>query len=304
MHMLLGLTLMHDADLSSPHSPSLAAKQQHASLQHWDLATTLFHRIIAHPIPPAYRDAIWSTGVHLGAAAFWYVESTDPLLSWPLKPDDPNDLSWMKLGQGKRHLWRIADPTREDSLFSAVLKQRQSAGTPQWMESNDTSLIPEHVKRVCDITPGSTKNNNVYHLPAFILSRIQHMRLTHQNCPNFLYFTAFIPTEFRVLLEVKDPRAVFLLGWWFKMVADGRLWWMARRARIEGEAVRIWLLRRDSVLADLLDSLSRRAVDEGEDDCRSTFEPSWTYAQGWKTESPGVEVNWALDSRGTILMSA
>ena len=57
MHMLLSLTLMHDAELSLSHSPSLAAKQKHASLQHWNTATELFNRILAGPIPPSHRDA-------------------------------------------------------------------------------------------------------------------------------------------------------------------------------------------------------------------------------------------------------
>jgi hypothetical protein len=301
MHMLIGLTLMHDADLSLPHSPALAAKQQHTSLQHWDLATTQFHAIIARPIPPEYRDAIWATGVHLGAASFWYIESTDPQLSWPLKPDEPNDLSWMKLGEGKRHLWRIADPTRPDSLFSSVLKYRPCSSPPDWMENNDTSLIPERVKSEFNITRASTPGNNVYHLPALILSRIQHMRLTHQNCLNFLYFTAFVTPEFLCLLEVKDAHAVFLLGWWFKMIVDGKLWWMARRARIEGRAVRIWLRRENVGLAELLDSLSKRDAD---DEVNCVNEPTWAQAPAWKAEQPVIEVNWAMDSRGTILTSA
>jgi hypothetical protein len=172
------------------------------------------------------------------------------------------------------------------------------------MEGKDTSSVPEAVKRVFGINEGSTKESNVYFLPVLILSRIQHLRLTHQSCLDFLYFTAFITPEFMVLLEVKDPYAVFLLGWWFKMVADGRLWWMARRAKVEGEAVRIWLQGENEGLADLLESLDRRVVDEGEDGCRSAVEPMWEHALAWKTERPAVEVNWVLDSRGTILSSA
>jgi hypothetical protein len=290
MHMLIGLTLMHDADLSFSHLPALAAKQQHAALQHWDLATRLFHSIIARPIPLSYCDAIWATGVHLGAASFWYVESAKAEEAWPLKPDEPGDLSWMKLGEGKKQLWRIADPTRPESMFYAVLKQRPYASPPEWMTDNDTSLIPERVKQEFNISPESTTTNNVYHLPVLILSRIQHMHLTHVNCLNFLHFTTVITPEFIVLLEVKDAHAVFLLGWWFKMIVDGKLWWMARRAKIEGEAVMIWLQRENARLAELLDSLDRRYVEVMTEASDNVVETIWTQAQAWKADAVG-EVN-------------
>ncbi|KNG44321.1 Pyridoxal-phosphate dependent enzyme [Stemphylium lycopersici] len=151
---------------------------KHLSLLHWDHATTLFHHVLTHPIPPSYRDAIWATGVHLGAASFWYFESSDPTTAWPLKPPEPSDLSWLKIGEGKRHLWRVADPTREDSLFHHVLKRKSFSPPPEWMSSE----------------------------------RIRRTRLTHANVLYFLCFTLFITPKFTTLLETKDVRAVFLLG--------------------------------------------------------------------------------------------
>jgi hypothetical protein len=58
-------------------------------------------------------------------------------------------------------------------------------------------------------------------------------------------------------------------------MVDGKLWWMARRAKIEGEAVRIWLQKHNSELAGLLDSLSRRDVVNG---VCSASEPTWPQA--------------------------
>ncbi|KAF1833188.1 hypothetical protein BDW02DRAFT_393337 [Decorospora gaudefroyi] len=300
MHMLIGLTLMHDADLSLPHSPALASKHQYASLQHWDLGTRLFHTELAQPIPPSHLDAIWATGVHLGAASFWYMEADRIEAAWPLKPPEPSDLSWMKLGEGKKYLWRIANPTRPASLFHTLMKQKPSATVPEWMTQNDTSCIPERVKQVFNITAASTPTNNVYHLAVLILSRIQHLRLTHATCPSFLNFAAFVTPEFLALLEAKDVYAVFLLGWWFSMFANGNLWWMARRAKIEGEAVRIWLRREDAGLAELLDGL-RRTDGVGVEAGESGAEQAW---QAWSADAPRVESNWARDSRGAILSAA
>lgn len=300
MHILIGLTLMHDADLSLVHSSTLSAKQQHLSLLHWDHATTLFHHILAHPIPPSYRDAIWATSVHLGAASFWYVESSDPTTMWPLKPSEPSDLSWLKIGQGKRHLWRVADPTRKDSVFHHVLKRKPCSAPPEWISSSNSccdadSPLSEELRRIFSIDETSTIENNGYLLAIRVLERIRHTRLTHANVLHFLYFTAFITPEFTALLEKKDARAIFLLGWWFSVIGGGELWWMARRARVEGEAVRIWLRRTDWGLAYLLDKIrrERKEVLEGGKGLRDGI---GAYGQGG-----GGEVNWALDSRGTIL---
>ncbi|KAG9190200.1 hypothetical protein G6011_08288 [Alternaria panax] len=296
MHMLLGLTLMHDSSLSLPHSPSRSATLQSLSLRHWDHATTLYHRILSGPIPPSYRDAIWATGVHLGAASFWYLESNDPYTAWPLKPSEPSDLSWMKIGEGKRHLWRIADPTREDSVFRQVLARKHGPcpTPPEWMEGNDISLVPESIKVIFSITPASNKEDNIYHLPILILSRIQHLRLSHGNMLEFLYLTAFITPQFLELLENKDAKAVFLLGWWYRMCQDGTLWWMTRRARVEGEAVRIWLGMFDSRLYELLEELERAREE-------SVREGILIPTQEREKNESGLEVNWALDSRGKIL---
>ncbi|KAF2031904.1 hypothetical protein EK21DRAFT_13702, partial [Setomelanomma holmii] len=251
MHMLLGLTLMHDADLTAHlPSPLTSKRHKHAALTHWNTATKLFARLLSRPVPPHHRDAVWATGVIIGAASFWFVNSvTDPYAVWPLKPHEPADLNWLRLGEGKRMLWKVADPTRPESVFYGLMKDKRSQcnGGPDWLNSKIKAEVRvlDETKRVFGIDDKSTIKNNPYHLPLLILSRIQHMHLTHANVVSFLYVTAFITPELLELLEAKDVRAVFILGWWFKMIANGEMWWMTSRAKIEGQAVRIWLERED-----------------------------------------------------------
>lgn len=260
MEMLLGLTLMHDSDLSLSFSSSLAAKQKHASLQHWDKATRLFNQLLASKYPPSYRDAIWATGVHIGAASFWYTESTDPLQAWPLKTSEPDDLAWMRLTESKKYLWDVADPSRPDSAFYPIMKtkSRHSHTPPDWLVNNGISHVPKAIQQLFKINEQSTKQNNIYLLPILILSHVQHLHLTHENGLDFLYLNALITPEFLVLLENKDRKAIFLIGWWYKTMRDGDLWWIARRAKIEGDAIRIWLQRNEVGLARLLEELVPR----------------------------------------------
>ncbi|KAF2845422.1 hypothetical protein T440DRAFT_511599 [Plenodomus tracheiphilus IPT5] len=263
MHMVLGVTLMHDADLALDHSPTHSTRQKHASLRHWSLGTSQLNKVLTQPIPPSYRDAIWATGVHIGAASFWYTESTtNTTQAWPLKPSEPTDLSWLKLGQGKKHLWRLAQPTRSESLFHDVLMMRQHRTCFDPLHhtdsnSDDVSLVPERVRHALGMGVGSGGVENVYYLPAVMISRLQGQVLTHGTALLFLRVTSHLSPEFYGLLQKKDARAVFLLGWWFQTFEKGEVWWMARRAKVEGEAVRVWLRRHDGRLAELLDFLAR-----------------------------------------------
>ncbi|KAF2796585.1 hypothetical protein K505DRAFT_237379 [Melanomma pulvis-pyrius CBS 109.77] len=265
MHMVLSLTLMHDAHLAT-HSPSLAASTTRASLQHWNTATKLFNRILSNTILPSARDAIWATGALIGATVFAYVESSDPFTAWPLKPSDPHDLDWLKLSEGKKAIWKLADPLRPDSIFHNISKEHSFVEIPQWIRANNLSTIPEDVLAIFDITPESTVTNNVYHLPTLILSRLHSLAPTHDNALNFLYFMGYMTADFRGLLETKDPRALLLLAWWFKKLEKGELWWLTRRAKVEGEGIRIWLERWHGVgaLNDLFDRLEMpRGNEEG-----------------------------------------
>ncbi|KAH7081927.1 hypothetical protein BKA63DRAFT_463531 [Paraphoma chrysanthemicola] len=289
MHMLLALTLMHDSHLTS-HLPSPRTSQTHKTqaLTHWTTATRLFTRLLSSPIPPAQRDAIWATGVIIGAASFWFVNSaTDPWSVWPLKVAEKEDLSWLRLGDGKRLLWRVADPTRCDSVFYGLMKDKRSqcAEGPEWIYTTGARdmKLPARMKSIFDLDENSTVQGNPYHLPLLVLSRIRHLHLTHANVISFLYVTAFLTPELLALLETKDARAVFIIGWWFKMIAQGDLWWITSRARIEGQAIKIWLELQDREygLARLLDEMGL-GREEGEDVQLSL--PQGIWGREWEGE--------------------
>ncbi|KAH7410455.1 hypothetical protein DE146DRAFT_645004 [Phaeosphaeria sp. MPI-PUGE-AT-0046c] len=263
MHMLLSLTLMHDADFAAGSSRSTANQKKRGALQHWNTATKLFQNLLAKPVHPNQRDAIWATAVVIGAASFWFVNSDKVEEVWPLKPSEPDDLGWLRLGDGKRALWRLSDPTRPDSMFYNILRFRKAyrLSEPEWVrEGNAADCIPLRIKEIFNVTCTSTIENNAYLMPLLLLSRIQDMRLTHDTAISFLLVIAFITPQFIALMEAKDPRAVFIVGWWFKLMSDGDMWWMISRARIEGRAIRIWLGRTDTEhgLAGLLDSMVRQ----------------------------------------------
>lgn len=261
MHMLLSVTLMHDSHLENPSAGGTTTNSSQAALEHWNVASELFNSVLSKPIPPSYRDAIWATGVFLGAASFWSIGSTNPYKVWPLKSPEPDDLSWLRIGEGKKHLWRLAQPLRSDSIFSGLVKDHSCLTVPQWaaMETplDSASCLAARVLKILGIDTLSEDSSNVYSLPVLALAKCPNVKLTQENALKFLYVMAVITPEFCELLEVKDMKAIFIMGWWYILLTTGDLWWMSRRARIEGEAIRIWLRRRSEgiPLANLLDEI-------------------------------------------------
>jgi hypothetical protein len=240
--MLLSITLMHDAHLSSPN-PFASSKHQHASLHHWNTATILFNRVLSLPVHPDSRDALWATAALIGSNVFAYVEAPDYEQSWPLKPSEPSDLDWLKLSDGKKAIWKLADPTREDSKFNIIAKEQKASIVPKWIQENNIDIIAPDARRLFNIDDTSTIGNNPYHLPALLLSHLQYEPPTHENLLDFLYFMGSLSPEFQNLLTIKNPRALLLLRWWFKRLETSDLWWLTRRATVEGGATQIWLER-------------------------------------------------------------
>ncbi|KAJ4309178.1 hypothetical protein N0V94_009041 [Neodidymelliopsis sp. IMI 364377] len=250
---------MHDAHLENPLAAATDTKTSQAALQHWNTASKLFNSILSQPIPPGYRDAIWATGVFLGAASFWSMSSTNPFKVWPLKPEEPDDLSWLRVGEGKKHLWRLAEPKRQDSVFFELVKDQNCLTIPEWPAIDSKSEITDRIMGIFKITASSTETDNIYYHPVLILSKCPNVKLTQENALKFLYIMAVITPEFLASLEAKDMRAVFIMGWWYILLASGDLWWMSRRARVEGQAIRIWLRRQHGgdELAELLDEIEK-----------------------------------------------
>lgn len=68
------------------------------------------------------KDALWGTSALLGAGTFATIEATSAEEAWPLKRPGLSDLDWLKMSEGKNAVYRLAEPTREDSAFGAVIE--------------------------------------------------------------------------------------------------------------------------------------------------------------------------------------
>lgn len=250
-HVFLAFALLHDTHLS----PSSSDAAHRASLAfHWYHGTALFHRNLSlacrltesssSSIPGTHRDALWAAAAMLGSAACALVGSTDPRDAWPLKPPDPTDLDWLKMSDGKRVVWALADPTRPDSVFHAMARDQVRKATPQGHLPIPPSALPGPFFRLCRLSsPASTPESNPYHVAASVLAQLLPRPPDDDAVIQFLAFLSQLDARYRRLLEEKDPPAVLLLAYWYAKLAGFKRWWLAKRAWVEGKAICLWLDR-------------------------------------------------------------
>ncbi|KAM5353983.1 hypothetical protein ACJ41O_000633 [Fusarium nematophilum] len=208
IHVFLAMSLLHDTHLHPSQPPS-----HRSSLAfHWYHATALFHQrlLAAHSSPSlsslvsSERDALWASGALLGGAAFALLDVQDPREAWPLKRPDAMDLDWLKMSDGKKVVWRIADPSREESIFHGLVADR--ASMPDGRKAVPLGVLPSGFYTVFELMD-STPVTNPYHVAASLLAQLLHREPDENSVVEFLTF-----------LTQLDPRIqnadLVLLSWY------------------------------------------------------------------------------------------
>ena len=237
MHAALAIAASHDRYL---RNPSLT-KRSLREIYHWSRCTALFSRKLSAPILPQDRDAFWATATYLGIVCFAAVDASNPHEAWPLKPlDDPSDLEWVRMSAGKAVIWELTDPLRPESIFypMAPVYAQLHAALPRSGIDN----IPPVLRQLCGIDGNSTADNNPYFIAVQGLHRLASVPRPGVSLFFALTFILHIDASYRVLLSQKDPAALLLLALWYAG-ASRSVWWIERRAEVEGRAICLYLER-------------------------------------------------------------
>lgn len=201
---------------------------------HWSQGAALMNAILSHPVGPAEQDALWASAAMLGLLAFGSFESKVADESWPLK-NSPMDLDWLKLCQGKREIWKIADPLREDSVFHLI--SPNFLGEPS--STNDPRLrkLSGELLELCNLNDPNLQNNNPYLGPASFLAQTIDINCDSETLVLFLSFFGRIGEDYKRLLKEKDPCALVLLAHWYAKMCQYRQWWVWPRTVLECQAI-------------------------------------------------------------------
>jgi hypothetical protein len=205
--------------------------------------TGLFSTILRHPISDEDRDPLWSAAAILGCLTIASISATRAEEAWPLKPPSEEDLDWLRMSDGKKEVWRLVDPLREDSVWRDALDYNAHKDPePYGHRVPELDLLYPWLTKIYDFDPNSTENaKDPYHTAASILTRLLQIDCNHSTIMYFLSFVGHMTAAFRNLLHQKDPRALLLLSWWFGKMCQYNVWWQSRRMVLEGQAICLYL---------------------------------------------------------------
>lgn len=221
---------------------------------HWSRGAALLNEKLSAPIKPSERDALWLCAGFLGALAFSSIEARTPEEAWPLKPDSPSDLDWLKLSEGKKAIWTITDPMRSDSLFSSACPNfMQFASSP--FSVSELQKLPPEIIQICHLDEASSPVNNPYLATATFLAQTIDLECNPHTIGVFLSFFGCMHPDYKQLLIQKDPGALVLLAYWYAKMCQCQQWWIRRRACSECQAICIYLTRYHGDDGDILTAI-------------------------------------------------
>lgn len=238
MHMVQTITAAHDRYQFATPSP----RQTVTEVYHLWQAAALFNRKLSRPIEPHERDGLWSAAAMLGTIALAWIDAATPDEAWPLRPADPSDLEWLRMSESKAAIWDLTDPLRPGGLFHALKDEYRRDYLAAPLPVAGICGIPEPFVRLCALDDRSTAQTSPYYASLRVLAPLLAVECTPATVVRFLGFISHMQPAFKRLLELKDPRALLLLAYWYAKVR-GSVWWLEWRAVMECRATCLYLER-------------------------------------------------------------
>ncbi|KAE8445418.1 hypothetical protein EG329_013431 [Mollisiaceae sp. DMI_Dod_QoI] len=240
LHVVLTLTLLHDRHFSpTPFDTSLSATEAY----HWGKGIELYSKALSTPIHPASRDPLWATAAFLGILAINYVEARTPEENWPFATPSSLDLNWLRMSEGKKEIWKDGKAFMEGSDFRILAIEQQGSYQPGLAYSSEKGLgaLPPDLLAYFNLVEGSDLVENPYYASVYTLAQTWNTSSMTTIVVNYLFYITNMEPRYKRLLERKDPRAMLLLAYWNRMVAQTKHWVVFRRAVIECESICLYL---------------------------------------------------------------
>jgi hypothetical protein len=249
--------MMHDRYLSA--NPNKQPSRTEA--YHWSRALSAFNKQLCRVPQGEEQTALLTTASLLGLLTFSQIEANTPEEAWPLAPPSGSDLTWLKMSDGKKEVFKLTQRSTAEAspLFKKLSYIYTEPLLPVSTASRERAVegdVPAEIYSIYDLDPNSTSladntNPNPASPTAALKWAVSHLtQILSPSTPSttilfaFLYMISAMRPDFKFLLETKEPRALVLLAWWYAKVSSLGLWWVERRVRLEGLAICLYLERR------------------------------------------------------------
>lgn len=248
------LTLLHDRYFSSPLTATLTTEEAY----HWGRSLSLYSKALASGVRPSSRDALWATAAFLGVLSLTHTDARIPEESWPYAPPSPLDLNWLRMSEGKKEIWKDAQEFMAESDFKLLAVKQDGQYQPPLTYSSAEGLLalPQDFLDYFDIREETNLIDNPYFAAVNTFAQTWNATTVLEIFTNWIFYITNMEQRHKTLLEQKDPRALLLLAYWYKIVYDTGHWYMRRRSSLERESICLYLETyhgNDFALQELLD---------------------------------------------------
>lgn len=251
-HVVLALAMMHQRYYSDgPYEP-LELESFHGFH-----GTALFNSMLFESPEESEKDALWACAAMLGALSLAGLNARTAAECWPLREPSAEDLDWLRMSDGKKAVWKLADPLRESSIWRKGLQfNLKERPIPQTARVPQMDALYPFLTKLYDFDESAHNDGDPYYTATSIIVRLLPIDPNHSTILYFLSFIGHMDPAYKNLLHQKDPKAMLLLAWWYAKVLDYNVWWMYRRVSLECKAICVYLNNRfmpDSEIGRLLE---------------------------------------------------
>lgn len=229
---------MHDRHpvSSPPRPPSMA------ELAHFTRGTALFNLNLSESLSSSGKDAIWGAITLLGSYTLAHIDAVSPEQAWPLRKPSETGLDWLRMYNGKREIWRIADSTRPNCCLRLVSQEFEMFRQEMSPIEHGLTRLPGELCRLLGLHGHVNLFCKPYHTPANILTTLTAMDSSRTSILAFLCSLLLMQADFRQLVLDKDPYALILLAYWAKF-SQYPAWYVWRQTILECQAICLYLDR-------------------------------------------------------------
>ena len=249
MHAILAVTELHMRVLGS--SPG---KRTNRELVHWNKTITAYSARLSLPIESSDANSMLATATLINGLAFAMVDSDDPEQSWPCveRSVNANDLWWAKLQAGMFIVFARIGGLPIDGPFRALFENfPKNDPVEQSLSPTEAATIDDlmlDLYSLCDADRHSESPTTNTYLRALTLLdvslRLPTETLTMENCHPILSFVGMMSPTYMQSLQDKDHRALLIFCIWYGKAQLIPCWWTAGRAKLEHQAIAIYLKRK------------------------------------------------------------
>jgi hypothetical protein len=184
------------------------------------------------PLHKERADAVVNAAVMLNAVSFAFVDSRSVSSSWVFS-DSSDRLGWLDLQLRFKRLEMATAQFRE----SAFVKPFDSPTADDQDMTDDESLEGIHPAWQMLLGGKDGPNYDLYIEPVRLLAELRGLEPTCINSFTYFGMVGKLQDGFRDLLFEKDPRALWIFGYWLGLLGRIDIWWCSRRVERDWAAV-------------------------------------------------------------------